>query len=83
MILDIYMVHHEQVSIKIKIENLKVILQMKHCYGHFKVFLMTEIRRVWKMKFTSKSINWQIKIFTVTRFNFYLKILSINSFADP
>lgn len=46
MILDIYMVHHEQVSIKIKIENLKVILQMKHCHGHFKVFLMTEIRRV-------------------------------------
>lgn len=46
MILDIYMVHHEQVSIKIKIENLKVILQMKHFHGHFKVFLMTEIRRV-------------------------------------
>lgn len=35
------------------------------------------------MKFTSKSINWQIKIFTGTRFNFYLKILSINSFTDP
>lgn len=54
-----------------------------HCHGHFKVSLMTEIRRVWKMKFTSKSINWQIKIFTGTRFNFYLKILSINSFTDP
>lgn len=57
MILNIYKVHHEQVSIKIKIENLKVMLQMKHCHGHFKVFLMTELRRIWKMKFTSKSIN--------------------------
>lgn len=35
------------------------------------------------MKFTSKSINWQIKIFTGTRFNFYLKILSINSLLTP
>lgn len=57
MILNIYKVHHEQVSIKIKIENLKVILQMKHCHGHFIVFLMTELGRIWKMKFTSKSIN--------------------------
>lgn len=36
------MVHHKEVSIKFKIEHLKVILQRKHCHGHFIVFLLTE-----------------------------------------